>query len=220
MPLRGAGSGISLGGVIGDVALGFGLGFFVALQLGPMSLFLIRSTLRAGLRTGLAIGAGIALVDAAYAAAGAAGAAPLLQVDALRLVLGVAGAVVLAWLGLRTVQAAFRVRSGLEVAEDVRTPRRAFGAALAGTASNPATIASWAAIFAAASAGGGAAAVPLVTGVGIGSATWVTVLAGAVALARRAVGPRVERAADVLAGFALLGFAATLGYRTAADAAR
>jgi threonine/homoserine/homoserine lactone efflux protein len=206
-------------GVIGDVALGFGLGFFVALQLGPMSLFLIRSTLRGGLRTGLAIGAGIALVDAAYAAAGAAGAAPLLQVGALRLILGVAGALVLAWLGLRTVQAAFRVRSGLEVADDVRTPRRAFGAALAGTASNPATIASWAAIFAAASAGSGAAAVPLVVGVGIGSATWVTVLALAVALARRAVGPRVERAADVLAGFALLGFAATLGYRTAADAA-
>src|SRR5882724_11782538 len=130
--------------VIGDVALGFGLGFFVALQLGPMSLFLIRSTLRGGARIGLAIGAGIALVDAAYAAAGAAGAAPLLQVGALRLVLGVAGAVVLAVLGVRTVQAAFRVRGGLEVADDVRTPRRAFAAALAGTASNPATIASWA----------------------------------------------------------------------------
>ena len=29
--------------------VGFGLGFLAALQLGPMSLFLIRSTLRAGL---------------------------------------------------------------------------------------------------------------------------------------------------------------------------
>jgi threonine/homoserine/homoserine lactone efflux protein len=46
--------------------LGFGLGFFVALQLGPMSLFLIRSTLRGGWRVGVAIGAGIATVDAAY----------------------------------------------------------------------------------------------------------------------------------------------------------
>ena len=33
--------------------VGFGLGFLVALQLGPMSLFLIRSTLQAGLLTGL-----------------------------------------------------------------------------------------------------------------------------------------------------------------------
>jgi putative LysE/RhtB family amino acid efflux pump len=198
-----------------DVVLGFGLGFFVALQLGPMSLFLIRSTLRGGARIGLAVGAGIAVVDAAYAAAGAAGAAPLLAVGALRLVLGVTGAVVLAVLGVRTVLTAFRVRAGLEVADDVRTPRRAFATALAGTASNPATIASWAAIFAAASTGGGAAAVPLVLGVGAGSATWVSALAFAVAVARRAVGPRVERAADLVAGVALLGFAGALGYRTA-----
>jgi putative LysE/RhtB family amino acid efflux pump len=198
-----------------DVLLGFGLGFFVALQLGPMSLFLIRSTLRGGARIGLAIGAGIAFVDAAYAAAGAAGAAPLLAIGPMRLILGVAGAVVLVVIGVRTLQAAFRVRTGLEVADDVRSPRRACAAAVAGTASNPATIVSWGAIFAAASSGGGAAAVPLVLGVAIGSATWVSVLACAVALARRAVGPRVERAADLIAGFALLGFAGVLGYRTA-----
>jgi putative LysE/RhtB family amino acid efflux pump len=198
-----------------DAVIGFGLGFFVALQLGPMSLFLIRSTLRGGLRTGLAIGAGIAVIDAVYAAAGAAGAAPFLAIGPLRLALGLAGAAVLAWLGVRMVVTAFRVRAGLEVAADVATPRRAFLAALAGTASNPATIASWAAIFAAASAGTGAGAVPLVAGVGIGSATWVTVLAASVALLRRAVGPRVERVADLTAGLALLGFAGVLGYRTA-----
>jgi putative LysE/RhtB family amino acid efflux pump len=199
--------------------VGFGLGFFVALQLGPMSLFLIRSTLRAGVRIGLAIGAGIALVDALYAAAGAAGAAPLLRVGALRLALGIAGAAVLVVLAFRTIQAAFRVRTGLEVPDDVRSPRRAFLAALAGTASNPTTIVSWGAIFAAASSGTGAAAVPLVLGVALGSATWVCALACAVSLARRAVGPRVERAADLLAGLALLGFAGALGYRTATDAA-
>jgi len=200
---------------MGDAAIGFGLGFFVALQLGPMSLFLIRSTLRGGIRIGLPIGAGIAVIDAVYAAAGAAGAAPFLAVGALRLGLGIAGAVVLLWLGVRTVMTAFRVRSGLEVADDVATPWRAFGAALAGTASNPATIASWAAIFAAASTGTGAGAVPLVVGVGIGSATWVTILAVGVAVVRRAVGPRVERFADLLAGLALIGFAGVLGYRTA-----
>jgi putative LysE/RhtB family amino acid efflux pump len=195
--------------------IGFGLGFFVALQLGPMSLFLIRSTLRGGLRIGLAIGAGIAVIDVLYAAAGAAGAAPFLAIGPLRLALGLAGAAVLAWLGVRMVVTAFRVRAGLEVTADVATARRAFLAALAGTASNPATIASWAAIFAAASAGAGAGAVPLVAGVGIGSASWVTTLAAAVALLRRAVGPRVERVADLAAGLALLGFAGVLGYRTA-----
>src|SRR5690349_24613495 len=53
------------------LTIGFGLGFLVAMQLGPMSLFLIRSTLRGGWAVGLSIGAGIAVIDALYAAAGA-----------------------------------------------------------------------------------------------------------------------------------------------------
>ncbi len=51
-----------------SLVVGFGLGFLVALQLGPMSLFLIRSTLRRGWAVGLAIGAGIAVIDGLYAA--------------------------------------------------------------------------------------------------------------------------------------------------------
>src|ERR671929_29859 len=67
---------------------GFGMGLLVAAQIGPMSLFLIRSVLRGSLGTGLAIGAGIAAIDTLYAAAGAAGAAPALSVGSVRGVLG------------------------------------------------------------------------------------------------------------------------------------
>ena len=74
---------------------GFGAGFLVSMQLGPLSLFLIRSTLRGRLAIGLAIGAGIAVVDALYAAAGAAGAAPVLSIDSVRMVFGLVGAAVL-----------------------------------------------------------------------------------------------------------------------------
>ena len=197
--------------------IGFGLGFLVALQLGPMSLLLIRSTLRSGLAVGLAIGAGIAVVDAVYAALGAAGAAPLLTIGPLRLVLGAIGTGVLVWLGVRTLMSAVHVRAGLEGPDDVCDPRRAFRTSLAATASNPLTIASWAGVFAAASTGTDAAAVPLVVGVGLGSATWVTVLACGVALARRSVGPRAVVAADAVAGIGLLGFAGALGYRTVTD---
>ena len=150
------------------LTIGFGLGFLVALQLGPMSLFLIRSTLRGGLIVGLAIGGGIALVDALYAAAGAAGAASLLAIDPLRTTLSLLGAAVLLALGVRTLRDAFRARLDAETIDVVASPRRAFATAVAATASNPATIASWAAIFAAAS---GAAESPalLVIGVGVGS---------------------------------------------------
>ena len=197
-----------------SAAVGFGLGFLVALQVGPMSLFLVRSTLRAGLRVGLAIGAGIALIDALYAAAGVAGAAPLLTIGPLRLVLGLAGAGVLLGLGVRTLIAAMRVRSGLEIPAEVATPRRAFLTSLGATASNPATIISWAAIFAAASSATNAAPVPLVVGVGAGSLTWVCVLAAITAGVRRAAGPRTTRLADGVAGVGMLGFGGALGYRS------
>jgi putative LysE/RhtB family amino acid efflux pump len=197
--------------------VGFGLGFLVALQLGPMSLFLIRSTLRRGWVVGLAIGAGIALVDALYAAAGAAGAAPLLTVEPVRLGLGLVGAAVLLVLGVRTLHAAFRVRLGGEVPAEIARPRRAFLTALAGTASNPLTIVSWAAIFAAATVAGAPSAVLLVAGVGAGSLTWVCLLATGTAIARRALGERAVRAADAVAGAGLLGFGSLLAYGVLRD---
>jgi putative LysE/RhtB family amino acid efflux pump len=199
------------------ILIGFGLGFLVALQLGPMSLLLIRSTLRSGIRVGLAIGAGIAVVDAVYAALGAAGAAPLLTIGPLRLVLGAVGTAVLVWLGLRTLMSAVHARAGLESPDEVADPRRAFRTSLAATASNPLTIASWAGVFAAASTGTDAAAAPLVAGVALGSVTWVSLLACGVALARRSIGPRGVAAADALAGLGLLGFAGALGWRTVHD---
>jgi putative LysE/RhtB family amino acid efflux pump len=196
------------------LTLGFGLGFLVAMQLGPMSLFLIRSTLRGGWTVGLAIGGGVALVDALYAAAGAAGAASLLAIDPLRTALALVGAAVLLFIGARTLRDAFRVRLGPEPDDEAATPRRAFAVSVGATASNPLTIASWAAIFAAAS---GVAESPalLVAGVGAGSLCWVTLLATGTALARRALGVRAIRFADLVAGAGLVAFGCALALQAA-----
>jgi putative LysE/RhtB family amino acid efflux pump len=199
-------------------AVGFGLGFLVALQLGPMSLFLIRSTLRSGWRVGCAVGAGIASVDGLYAAAGAGGATPLLNIQPVRLALGLLGAAVLIALGTRTIYTAVRVRVGTETPLDVATPRRGLLTALAGTASNPSTIVSWGAIFAAASTAGlvhtTATAVLVVAGVAIGSLTWVTILATGVALAGRSMSSRTVRVIDGVASVSLIGFGGALAYTT------
>jgi putative LysE/RhtB family amino acid efflux pump len=201
-----------------SLLVGFGMGLFVAAQIGPMSLFLIRSTLRGSLAVGLAIGAGIAVIDTLYAAAGAAGAAPVLEIESVRTMLGVAGAGVLVFLGARTLWSAFRVRLGGEAAEEVSSPKRAFLTALGATASNPLTIASWAALFAAASVAGAASttggAVLLVCGVGLGSLTSVSLLALGVSLARRRVGLRVLTTVDAVAGTGMLGFGGLLAYRS------
>jgi putative LysE/RhtB family amino acid efflux pump len=198
--------------------IGFGLGFFVALQLGPMSLFLIRSTLRSGWRVGFAIGAGIASIDGLYAAAGAGGATPLLTIHPVRIALGLAGALVLVVLGVRTLYSAVRVRVGAELRSETASPRRAFLTALGGTASNPSTIVSWGAIFAAASTSGlvhtTASAILLVTGVAIGSLTWVTMLATGVSLAGRSLSPRAIRITDGVAGVGMVGFGGVLALTT------
>jgi len=203
------------------LAIGFGLGFLVAAQLGPISLLAIRSTLRSGVAIGLAIGAGVAIVDTLYAAAGAAGAAGLLAIEPLRLAFGVIGAGVLVLLGARTLWSAFRVRMGGESRAELATPRAAFVTSLAATATNPLTIASWAAVFTAASTAGaaaaGAGAALLLAGVGLGSLTWMSLLAGGVSVARRWVGPRVLRAVDGIAGAGILGFGGLLAFRTLRD---
>jgi putative LysE/RhtB family amino acid efflux pump len=132
------------------LAAGLGLGFLVGAQVGPIWLLCVRSTLRRGWQVGAAIGLGAALIDMLYALLGALGASALLQVSALTLTLGLIGAAVLAYLGLKMLWSAFRVRLGGEAHEEVLSPRRALLTSLGATASNPLTIASWAAVFAAA----------------------------------------------------------------------
>jgi putative LysE/RhtB family amino acid efflux pump len=201
--------------------LGAGLGAFVAAQVGPVSLLLIRSSLRYGAPVGLAIGAGAALVDTLYASLGVAGVAPLLTVSWLQLALGLVGGGVLVVIGLRTLWAAWRVRLGGEGADEVSSPRRAFLTAVAATASNPLTIISWAAIFAAASTAGASrtptGALALLLGVALGSASWFAVLTAAVALARQRVHGAWLVAVDVVSGLGLVACGGVLGVRTAHD---
>lgn len=85
------------------LATGFGLGFFVAAQVGPISLLCVRSVLRGRLLTGLGIGLGAALIDITYAALGVAGVTQLLRITQVRLALGLAGAAVLLVIGARTL---------------------------------------------------------------------------------------------------------------------
>jgi threonine/homoserine/homoserine lactone efflux protein len=197
-------------------ATGFGLGFLVAAQVGPIWLLCVRSVLRGRLLTGLGIGLGAALIDTAYAALGVAGVTQLLRITQVRLALGLAGAAVLLSIGTRTLWSAFRIRSGL-AGEETISPGRSLRTALIATASNPLTIISWAAIFAAASTARIAHTTPavatLLAAVGCGSFAWFAALSAAVAIVRRRVGQRGLRIADALSGLGIMGFGGLLGWR-------
>jgi putative LysE/RhtB family amino acid efflux pump len=199
--------------------VGYGLGLFVAAQIGPVSLLIVRSVVRGNFRIGFAMATAVALVDLGYAALGLAGVGRLLEEnDAVRLTFGFVGAAVLVALGLRTMWIGFRARFGLETAEEVGTPRRAFATAFAATALNPLTIALWTAAASAAVSGGSRSAagtVALLVGVGLGTLSWYTAFAGAIALTRQRIGPRLLAAIDIGAGAGILGFGAYLGLRTA-----
>ena len=207
--------------MIAALCTGLGLGLFVAAQVGPVSLLCIRSVLRGSLATGLAIGLGAAMIDVAYASLGVAGTARLLTAPSVRLWLGLAGATVLVAMGARTLVSAWRVRLGVETPGEVATPWRALRTSLAATASNPLTIGSWAAIFAAASAAsvatGIASTVSLLAGIGLGTLGWFTFLSLALALVRHRIGDRSLRLADLAAGLGLLCFGGLLGWRAATD---
>jgi threonine/homoserine/homoserine lactone efflux protein len=201
-----------------SLLVGYGLGLFVAAQIGPVSLLIVRSVVRGNFRIGLAMAAAVALVDLGYAALGIAGVARALEAtDGVRVVVGFVGAALLAAIGVRSMWIGWRARFGLETAEEVGTPRRAFATAFAATALNPLTIALWTAAAPAAVSGSrsSVATAALLVGVGLGTLTWYTFFAGAIALARRRIGPRLLAAIDIGAGAGILGFAGYLGYRTA-----
>jgi threonine/homoserine/homoserine lactone efflux protein len=197
---------------------GLGLGLFVAAQVGPIWLLCARSSLRYGARSGLAIGAGAAIIDFTYAVLGVAGASQLVQIDAARLTLGLVGAGFLLVLGGRTLWHAMRIRLGGEAEGEVLAPRAAFRTSLAATASNPMTIASWAAVFSAASvshvADHTSGAVLMLAGIGVGSFAWFAVLATVTGRLGRRLRTTHLRVADGLAGLGIATFGGILAWRT------
>jgi threonine/homoserine/homoserine lactone efflux protein len=206
----------------GPLLAGLGIGALAAANVGPIWLLCVRTSARFGWRSGAGIGLGAATVDLGYAVLGALGAAALLQLAPLRIGLGLLGAAVLVYLGLRTLRDAWRVRLGAEDESEVLDPRHAFRTGLIATASNPLTILTWGAVFSGAAtanvAAGPAAAVAFVVGIGLGSLLFHLVLAGVSGAVGGRLGTTALRWTDAIAGAGLVGFGLVLGVRTVRDA--
>jgi threonine/homoserine/homoserine lactone efflux protein len=184
------------------------IGFSIAAPVGPIGVLCIRRTLANGRLMGLATGLGAATADAIYGCMAAFGLTALTD----RLVgagmwIRLVGGAFLLYMGVRTLLA----KPGDRAAA-------ASGSGLAGaylstfvlTLTNPMTILSFLAVFAALGLGSThpepLAAVSLVLGVFLGSALWWLGLSGAVSMLRSRFDTRELRWVNLASGVAIVAF--------------
>lgn len=186
---------------------GLMIGGSIAAPVGPIGVLCIRRSLRDGLWTGFMAGLGAATADAVYGCVAGFG---LTAVSGLlvghRYGLGMAGGAFLCCLGVQT----FLAKPAPDAAPQCAgRALAAYGSTFLLTLANPATILSFAAVFAAFGIGASAgylAACSLVLGVFLGSASWWLILSGGVSAVRSRGGTGWMRAVNRVSGATLLAF--------------
>lgn len=194
-----------------DIALfakGVVIGFSIAVPVGPIGVLCIRRTLAEGRTVGFLSGLGAATADAMYGAVAGFGLT-LISGFLIRqqVWFGLIGGFFLCYLGLKTLLSSPVEPSRL-------TPGRgligAYASTLFLTITNPATILSFAAIFAGLgltrSRGTYVSPGLLVLGVFLGSALWWLVLSGGVSLVRARVSLQTLRWVNRVSGIIITGF--------------
>ena len=186
------------------LAAGFVLGMAIAASPGPIFFLCVRRNLERGWPSGVASGLGVALADAFYAALAAFGVGTLIglllgQRRWLELAGGLALLLLAGRMAVSTPAEQRREWGGTSLASS-------FGSTLGLTLTNPATILSFAAVFA--GLGGRLVGVRqgaawLVIGVLLGSLAWWTVLAVGLSLLRARLSPRPLRVLQLAAATAV-----------------
>jgi threonine/homoserine/homoserine lactone efflux protein len=193
---------------------GVAIGFAIAFALGPIGLLVIRRTVDRGWTHGLLSGVGVATADALYGAIAAFGLTAVSNVlVGVDRPLGIVGGAVLLVLAIRSLRVALRSPGTATAhAEPGRlgSPLAAWASMVALTATNPATILSFAALFASigAGTGGAAGAMSVVAGVFTGSVAWWAILTGTIAGLRARLTPGVTRGLNVVSAVVIGGFGA------------
>lgn len=185
------------------------LGFTIAAPVGPIGVLCIRRTLADGRLVGFVTGLGAATADATYGAIAAFGISAVSAVlIGLRLWIHLFGALFLAWLGLRTLLSRPAEKPAAAAPANAKL-LTAWATTVGLTLTNPATILSFAAVFAGLGlVGMGYLAAGLTTlGVFLGSALWWLLLSGGVSLLRARFDTRAMRIVNIASGLLLLGFA-------------
>jgi threonine/homoserine/homoserine lactone efflux protein len=194
---------------LGLILRGIVIGFSIAAPVGPIGVLCIRRTLAEGRVVGLATGLGAATADALYGCMAAFGLTALTnRLIGAGLWIRLIGGAFLLYLGIRTL-----------LAKPGERAAAASGSGLAGaylstfvlTLTNPMTILSFLAVFAALGLGSThpepLAAVSLVVGVFAGSALWWLGLSAVVSMLRSKFDARALRWVNIGSGLVIVAFA-------------
>jgi len=197
------------------------IGFAVAAPVGPIGVLCIRRSLAEGREMGLATGLGAAAADAFYGGIAAFGLTAISNLlVGQRFWLGLLGGLFLCYLGIRTFTS--EAAAGTAETRNNGSLLAAFVSTFFLTITNPTTILSFVAVFAAfglAASPTYLSAATLVLGVFFGSAAWWLLLSTGVALFRSAMGPDWIRTINRLSGIVIIAFglyslAVSLGNRS------
>ena len=191
----------------GAILQGLGLGIGAAAPIGPVNVEIARRTIRFGYRGGFLVGCGAVTVDITYAILSTLGIRQIARYPRIMALIGIAGAMLLACLGIMSLLAALRHRK-LDIGSGPAPPAgHHYLTGLAMTFLNPFTIAFWF-LGVPAVAGKVTANLPLVcVGVFIATISWVCVFTGLWSvLVRLSPGGRGRGliVADLLGGLTLL----------------
>jgi L-lysine exporter family protein LysE/ArgO len=202
--------------VISMISKGVLLGLGAAVPIGPVNVEIARRTLRGGFRAGFLLGCGAVTVDMTYAILTSLGVRPLLAQPRVMTVLGIAGAVVLAYLGVICFVSAarqFRAPTADPATDNEKRPaERDYLTGLAMTSLNPMTLAFWCIVvpgLASQWSANPARDLPWVClGVFLGAISWVVSFTSLMTWVGRRGKRATWLAADIAGGTMLLGFAA------------
>lgn len=194
---------------MGLIVYGMTIGVALAAPVGPINIEIIKRGIQGGYRNGWLVGLGALSADTVFAALIVSGLTPVADSRALRVPLFLAGAVMLMWVGIRSVHQA--LHGDVVRTEDVPGGRRSYVTGVLMAAFNPMGIVYWlsvgAALVADAVGRAGPTGAPLlVGGVFFGILLWVTFLSWMAQVARRFVTGRGMSAVTGVGGIALIGF--------------
>ncbi|OGP68892.1 MAG: hypothetical protein A2W27_06990 [Deltaproteobacteria bacterium RBG_16_44_11] len=194
------------------------LGLTLAAPIGPVNLEIIKRGLRSGVRQAFLTGAGAMSADTTYLTLIFFGLASFLNMPFIKIILGIAGSIILIYLGAVSAKEYFR-----KFAADKNPPRRLFknsfvtGYVLA--IASPMTIVWWTGVFGALLASQTRTSTNLAAffsclSILLGCFLWVLFLSCALYWGKKIINEKITRLISFVAGIFLIGFGIYFLYRT------